>query len=165
MMREVADVLLHTGAVVHGGGVVAFALLLNLRSRMSNVPDEMLIRVYRAWGAGNGLSMALWVYGTVIRWPGSIQPDKPLPWAFSPNFSTYTGTLASVSGGLLALLWVSYILLEIWTLDDCRLTDQNGEITDRPRFDRAFANVTRHIAFNALIVVAIAVLTGLGGTI
>lgn len=165
MIREVAGALLELGAVVHGGGVVAFALLFRYRHRIVPGTDEGLVRVYRAWGAGNGLSLAAWVYGTLVRWPTTLHPGEGLPQAMGLNFST--AALSEASFGVLTLvtLWVSYVVLEIWTLDPARLLDRDGGITDRDAYTKTVRAVTTHLGFNALLVCVIAVLRGLGGAL
>ena len=50
----IADVLSVLAAMVHGGPLVAFALLINFRGAIPRVTDEDVIRVYRAFGGGFG---------------------------------------------------------------------------------------------------------------
>lgn len=165
MIREIAGALAEVGAVVHGGGVVAFALLFQFRRHLRFVDEAHLVRVYRGWGAGNGLSLAAWVYGTIVRFPDTVNPGAPLPWCYLPNFSTPGATLTSaVAIGMLAL-WISYVVLEIWTLDPGRLLDRDGEITDPTEFSATVRRVATHLMVNAVLVLLIAAGAGAGGRI
>jgi hypothetical protein len=165
MITELAGALAQLGAVVHGGGVVAFAALFAFRSRLSFVDDAHLVRLYRGWGAGNGLSLAAWVYGTILRYPSQVNPGDPLPWAYLPDFGGADAALKSVTAICMLVLWVSYVVLEIWTLDPGRLLDRDGVVTDVPAFADTVRRVTRHLGFNALLVIAIALCAGVGGRI
>lgn len=161
MIAEIGSVLVQLGAVVHGGALFAFALLFRYRRHIGGIEEAHLVRVYRAWGAGNGLSLAAWVYGSILRFPGSVNPGKSMPWSYLPNFGD--APLASAAALLLLALWVSYISLEIWTLDPCRLLDKDGVVAEPEPYAAAVRRVSAHLGVNALLVLAIAILTGLGG--
>lgn len=154
----IAHVLLTLSGMVHGGALVAFALLLNFRWAIPHVRDEDAVRVYRAFGAGFGLSLAVLIFSAIWLWATELYPGKGLPDAFTIPWDE---PLTVARLGLFFALWVSYVLLEIWTLEPCRLLDR-GEITDRPAYAAATSRVARHLALNALLFVAIASLSALG---
>lgn len=152
------DVLSTLAAMIHGGALVAFALLINLRRAIPRVADEDVIRVYRAFGGGLGLSLGVLIFSNIWRWWRDLGADRGLPDAFSiPWDDTLTVARLFTFGAF----WVSYVWLEIWTLDPCRLLD-SGEIQDRPAYTRAVSLVSAHIALNATLFVAVVVMSVLG---
>jgi hypothetical protein len=154
----IADLLAVLATMVHGGALVAFALLINLRRAIPKVADEDVIRVYRAFGGGFGLSLGALILANVFRWWRDLGGDRGLPDAFAiPWDDTLTVARLFVFGAF----WVSYIWLEIWTLDPCRLLD-NGTIQDRPAYTAATGRVATHIAIHAGLFVAVVVLGVLG---
>lgn len=154
----IADLLSTLAALIHGGALIAFALLINLRRAIPRVADEDVIRVYRAFGGGFGLSLGVLIFSNIYRWWRDLGADRGLPDAFSiPWDDTLTVARLFTFGAF----WVSYVWLEIWTLDPCRLLD-DGAIKDRPAYTAAVGRVSVHIAINALLFVAIVVMTQLG---
>lgn len=154
----IADLLAVLAAVVHGGPLIAFALLINLRRAIPRVADEDVIRVYRAFGGGFGLSLGVLIFSNLYRWWRDLGQDRGFPDAFSiPWDDTLTVARLAVFGAF----WVSYVWLEVWTLDPCRLLD-SGEIKDREKYTRAVGQVAVHIALNATLFVTLIVLTVLG---
>lgn len=154
----IAHVLLTLSGMVHGGALVAFAFLLNFRRAIPHVRDEDVVRVYRAFGAGIGLSLATLIFSAIWLWATEINPGKGLPDAFAVPWDD-TVTVARLA--TFFVLWVSYVALEIWTLEPCRLLDR-GEVTDRPAYAAATARVARHLAVNALLFCVVAALGALG---
>lgn len=147
----IADLLGTFAGMIHGGALVAFALLLNFRKAIPRVADEDVVRVYRAFGGGFGLSLGVLIFSSIYRWWRDLGGDRGLPDAFSiPWDDTLTVTRLFTFGAF----WVSYVWLEIWTLDPCRLLD-SGEIKDRPAYTRAVEQVSRHIAINATLFLVI----------
>ncbi len=154
----IADVLAALAAVVHGGALIAFALLINFRAAIPHVRDEDVIRVYRAFGAGFGLSLGALVFINLWRWWRDLGDGRGFPDAFSIPWGD---PLSVARLGVFGAFWVSYIALEIWTLDPCRLLDA-GDISDRPAYTAAVNRVAGHIAVNAALFVALLVITVLG---
>ncbi|MFN7146505.1 MAG: hypothetical protein ACK4YP_22210 [Myxococcota bacterium] len=146
-----ADLLSTLAGMVHGGALVAFALLLNFRKAIPRVTDEDVIRVYRAFGGGFGLSLGVLIFANIYRWWRDLGADRGMPDAFSiPWDDTLTVARLFTFGAF----WVSYVWLEIWTLDPCRLLD-GGTISDRPAYTAAVNRVSAHIALNALLFAAV----------
>lgn len=146
-----ADLLSTLAGMVHGGALVAFALLLNFRKGIPRVTDEDVIRVYRAFGGGFGLSLGVLIFANIYRWWRDLGADRGMPDAFSiPWDDTLTVARLLTFGAF----WVSYVWLEIWTLDPCRLLD-GGTISDRPAYTAAVNRVSTHIAVNALLFLAV----------
>jgi nitric oxide reductase large subunit len=161
-VTTLARVLETLGALVYGGPLIAFALLLTFRGRISSVRDEDVVRVYRAFGPGFGLAMGAMVFGALWRYPRLVNPGVGLPEAFSLRWGNSVEQLSAIQAILFVVLWVNYIALEIWTLEPCRLMDKDGQVTDRPTYAAATARVARHAAFNAVLFVVITVLHALG---
>jgi hypothetical protein len=150
----IADILATLATTVHGGALIAFAFLLNLRRAIPRVADEDVIRIYRAFGGGFGVSLGVFIFAEVWRWWRDLGAGRGLPDAFSiPWDDTLTVARLLVFGAF----WVSYVWLEIWTLDPCRLLD-NGDIKDRPAFTTATSRVATHIAINAVLFATVVVL-------
>jgi hypothetical protein len=137
--------LAHLAAMVHGGVLVAFALLLANRARIPHVREEDLVRVFRACGAILGLSLGAFLLGELWTWPalhnaGATGLDR---WAV-PRGETLRVLLFGT-------YWVGYVVLEVWTLDPCRLLDSDGLVTDRPAYASAVRAVARQVAVNATL--------------
>ena len=159
----IADVLAAVAGMIHGGGLVAFALLLNFRRAIPHVRDEDLVRVYRAFGAGFGLSLGVLVFSSLWRWgtqATSLAPEGGH--GFLDTFVTSMDGLTTARVATFFALWVSYVALEVWTLEPCRLLDR-GEVSDRPAYTAATNRVARHLALNAALFVTVVVLGVLGG--
>ncbi len=143
----IADLLSTLAAMVHGGALVAFALLINLRRAIPRVADEDVIRVYRAFGGGFGVSLGVLIFANLWIWWRDLGAERGLPDAFS---IPWDDTLTVARLFTFAAFWVSYIWLEIWTLDPLRLLDA-GEIKDRAAYTRSVDQVATHIAVNAVL--------------
>jgi len=154
----IADILATLAGMVHGGALVAFALLINFRRVIPRVSDEDVIRVYRAFGGGLGLSLGLLIFANIWRWYRDLGDGRGLPDAFAIPWDHPLDVARLFTFGA---FWVSYVWLEVWTLDPCRLLDA-GEIADRPAYTRAVGRVSLHIALNAALFVAVVVMGTLG---
>jgi hypothetical protein len=154
----IAAVIQALAGMAHGGGLVVFAILLNARRAMQHVRDEDVVRVYRAWGAGSGLSLGALIFSSAWLYATTVNPGQGLPDAFAlPTDDPLT--VARV--GLFGALWVSYVVLEIWTLDPCRSLDK-GDIVDRAAYAAATNRVARHLAFNAALFCVVVALGAMG---
>jgi len=151
----IADLLSTFAALVHGGALVAFALLINFRRAIPRVADEDVIRVYRAFGGGFGLSLGVLIFSNIWIWWRDLGAGRGLPDAFSVPWDD---SLTVARLFTFAAFWVSYVWLEIWTLDPLRLLD-SGEIKDREKYTRSVEQVALHIAINAALFLAVVALT------
>ena len=151
----IADLLSTFAGLVHGGALVAFALLINFRRAIPRVADEDVIRVYRAFGGGFGLSLGVLIFSNIWIWWRDLGAGRGLPDAFSVPWDD---SLTVARLFTFAAFWVSYVWLEIWTLDPLRLLD-SGEIKDREKYTRSVEQVALHIAINAALFLAVVGLT------
>ena len=159
----IADVLAALAGMIHGGGLVAFALLLNFRRAIPHVRDEDVVRVYRAFGAGFGLSLGVLIFSSLWRWGTQVTALNPGGGrGFLDTFLVPMDGLTMARVGVFFALWVSYVALEVWTLEPCRLLD-HGEVSDRPAYAAATGLVARHLALNAALFVTVVVLGVLDG--
>lgn len=147
----IAELLSTLSAMVHGGALITFALLINLRHAIPRVTDEDVMRVYRAFGAGFGLSLGVLIFSNIVIWWRDLGGGRGMPDAFSvPWDDTLTVARLFTFGAF----WVSYVWLEIWTLDPVRLLD-SGDIEDRAAYTRSVNRVATHIAINAVLFVSV----------
>lgn len=149
---DVALFYLHWLAVtVYGGSLFAFAVLLAARRRLAPLSSEAVVRAWRAWGAGLGLSMGTLIFtGLALRWRaygGFVWP-----------VATAADQMKLAASLVFLLLWFSSFHLEIWTLDPCRKLDQNGEIADRAAYEAAADRVTRQAWLNVALFCAVGLL-------
>lgn len=138
-----------------------WATLFLFRSRIQ-VPEEMLVRVYRAWGPVAGLSLGVWIFSQLYRFPGIANPGLGFPDSYRLGWGNWVHNLTTSRALLFGLLWVSYVILEVWTLEPCRLLDKDGVIQDRAVYSQTVRRVTRQLAFNALLLLGIVGLSALG---
>ncbi len=138
--------------MVHGGTLVTFALLFGCRSHLGAVSEAQLVRVFRACGAILGLSLGIFILLEVLtlsaQWhPGAVGVARfAVPAADVPRVA------------LFGAYWVSYAVLEIWTLDPCRLLDQQGVVTDPVAYGEAVRRVGAQVALNAVLFGAVVAL-------
>lgn len=154
----IASLLMSIAGMVHGGGLIAFAFLLNFRGAMKNVRDCDVIRVYRGFGAGFGLSLGVLVFASAWRFREVVGGGRGLPDAFTPPWDE---PLTVLRLALFGAVWVSYAVLEVWTLEPCRLLDRDG-VTDPVAYAAATDRVARHVALNAALFAAVVALGALG---
>ena len=154
------DALLALCSAVHGGTLIMFALLLNFRPLLAPLDTVSLIRAFRATGGTLGTTLGLFLFGVLFRWPFVVNPGAAWPDAYAVPVDDAL-TLARVV--VFFAYWVSYVWLEIWTLDPCRLLDRDGVITDEPAYLACASTSARHLAFNAVLFGAVIVLGALGG--
>lgn len=150
-MNTIIEIIQTIAAMTHGGALVAFALLLNLRHRMAGVRNEDVVRVFRGFGAGIGVSLGLTIYTSIYRFPEQFNPGKSFPHSYALHWETMADKLTTLQVLLFGVLWVSYGALEIWVLEPCRKLDQKGQITDPVAYAATTDRVSRHLAFNALL--------------
>jgi hypothetical protein len=150
-LHTALEVLLSLASTVHGGSLAAFALLLLGRKAIPFVDDVALVRVYRAWGAGIGLSLGVFWLAYASLWPSAHNPGAT---TLLDRFAVPMDPAVDLGGVQLALLlfyWINYVILEIWTLEPCRLLDRNGAVSDPAAYATTTRRVTLHLAFNAAL--------------
>lgn len=146
-LLSAAQGLLSLAGTVHGGSLAAFALLLIGRRAIPHVDDVALVRVYRAWGGGIGLSLGAFWLALGVVWPAVHNPGAA---ALLDMYAVPSGA-AAVQLGLLGVYWVNYVALEIWTLEPCRLLDRDGVVSDPAAYADTTRRVARHLALNAVL--------------
>jgi hypothetical protein len=144
------DLLARIAAVIHGGTLASGAILLFMRQALPPLREEDVVRAFRALGMILGLSLGAFILGEAVAWPGRVNPGATGLGQYAVPASAEGLRLA-----LFGLYWVSYVALEIWTLEPCRLGDRDGQIEDRPRYTSAARAVSRHALFNALVFLAV----------
>jgi hypothetical protein len=154
-MTTVLHVLNELAALVHGGALLTFAILVNARRAIPHVRTENVVRVYRAFGAGLGLSLGAFVPTDLWRHVHALHPGEALPGALALRFDSPDHTLLSVRMVLLFVLWVSYVHLEVWTLEPTRKLDRSGMVTDPEAYEAAATRVGLQLALNAALFAAL----------
>ncbi len=149
----------HLGAMVYGGSVIAFAVLLSVARRLESFDEVSVLDVYRAWGSGLGLAMGALIFGGLGAWylqhGGFVWP-----------LASEADQLSAVKLALFLVLWVSSFHLEIWTLEGIRKLQSQGSVSDPEAWGKAFDRVVSQLSVNAVLVVligAIGVAAGLSG--
>lgn len=150
-MSALLSVVNELALTVHAGALLVFAILLGARSHVRHVTEPQLVRVYRSFGAGIGLSMGALMATEIWRHCTTVNPGVSLPGALALDFSTMALTCWSGRALCMFALWVSYIVLEVWTLEPCRRLDQDGVVSDPGAYALATARVSRHLNLNALL--------------
>jgi hypothetical protein len=159
-LLPLADALLALSQAVHGGTLVTFALLLGFRGLTGPLGTVGVARAFRACGATLGTSLGLFILAALYRWPFAVHPGAPWPDAYAvPTDDPLTVARVVV----FVAYWVSYVWLEIWTLDGIRDLDKEGVIVDAAAYEGGAARAARHLGVNALLFAAIIVLGALGG--
>ena len=155
-MPLLAHLLQNLGFLLYGGPMVAFAILVAASGRIPHMQPWDIVRTYRSWGAGFGLSLGACVLGGLIRY-------YLMHHAFTWDMDTpeHTGVLLTFTTFL--LIWISNIKLEIWTLEPLRKLDQNGLVSDTDAYRAATARLSRHMALHALLVLVVAGLATASG--
>ncbi len=144
-------------ALVHGGALLTFAILINARRAIPHVRTEDVVRVYRAFGAGIGLSLGAFVPTDLFRHVHAVNPTLSLPHSLALRFDTADHSLLSVRMVLLLAVWVSYVWLEVWTVEPTRKLDKNGAVDDAVAYEAAATRVGRHLAVNAMLFAGVVV--------
>lgn len=144
--------LLHfAGVTVYGGSLFAFAVLLLARHHLAPLDTVAIVRAWRAWGAGLGLSMgALILAGLGLHyldrgafiWPTASAQDR----------------LFAAKCLFFLVLWASSFYLEIWTLDPARKLDGPEGVRDLVAYEACAGKVAAQAGANALLFLLIAAL-------
>ena len=154
-MQNAANLLQNIGFLLYAGPMVAFAILVAVRDRTGLAPWEIL-RVYRAWGAGFGLSLGATVFGGLARY-----------WldhgSFTWGWDTPAETITLATFVAFLVMWASNIKLEIWSLEPMRRLDRGGQVSDEAAYRAAAARFSRHLSFQGVLCVLVAALATLSG--
>ncbi len=138
-------------ATVYGGALFAFAILLNARRLVADGGAEHVVRVWWAWGPGQGLSLGLLILLGAVRYYLEVG-------GFSWPLETQPQQLTAAAHVVFLVMWGSSFHAEIWTLEPCRKLDHQGAVTDRPAYEAAAGAVARQVTFNALLFCAVGIL-------
>lgn len=144
-------ILRDLGFLAYGGPLLAFAFLLVFRAQVVALDTAGLVRAFRSWGPGLGLSLGLCVLCALT---AHALQHGGFAWSLDRP-------LEAVAWLSFLALWVSNIRLEIWTLDPLRLLDKDGTITDETAYADAAESLTRHLAGHGCLVVLTVVLVRL----
>lgn len=151
-----AHALHDLGMLLYGGPMVAFAILVALSPRLSHLATWDVVRTYRAYGAGLGLSMGAWVAGLVTR--HYLQQG-----AFTWSLETGQQQLLLASHLVFFALWVWNVRVEIWSLEPLRKLDRGGAVAAPGDYDAAARALARDMSLQAALVLAYVVLERLAG--
>ncbi|MSQ04089.1 MAG: hypothetical protein EXR71_19740 [Myxococcales bacterium] len=162
-MIEVMHVVNGVAAAVYGGGLLLFAILLLFRWSTPHVRTEDLLRVYRSFGAGFGLSLGAFIPSELYLHALGQNPGVSLPASLAAHWDTTEHSMLSARLALIFIGWVSYVHLEIWTLDPARTLDKEGHVVDPAAYEATAGRVSRQLAFNATLFTAVLVLGTLAG--
>ena len=146
---------------VYGGALAAFALLLLFRARIPHVRTEDIVRTYRAFGGALGVSLGIFVGTELFRHVTGSNAGVPLPGAMALHWETANEAMYSSKLLLLFVAWVSYIHLEVWTLEPARQLDPAGQISRPDAYAETTIRIARQLSFNAICFTAILVLGSL----
>lgn len=155
-LLPLAHALHDLGMLLYGGPFVAFTVLVALSGRLPHLARWDVVRTYRAWGAGLGLSMGAWVLGLLAR-------HYLLTGAFRWGWADAGQQLILASHLVFALLWAWNVRVEVWSLEPLRKLDRNGQVHDPAAYAAATARLSRDMALQSALVLAYVVLERLAG--
>lgn len=141
-MTLALQVLADLGTTVYAGTVLAFTALMLFRARVG--PSERVVRVFRAWGPGQGLAMGALILGHAGLY--YLQMG-----AFEWAARSPAEIAVIVQHVVFVVLWFSSFHLEIWTLEPTRKLDVDGAITDRDAYEKAARKATVQLVLNSLL--------------
>ena len=147
-METVAELLWRLGFLLYGGPIVAFAILVSAASRIPDIQPWEIVRTYRCWGPGLGLSLGAAILGGLT---GHYLTHGSFTWAWSSPVERWE--LATWL--CFFLLWVSNLKLEVWTLEPLRKLDRSGQIEDPEAYREGVRPLSRHLVVQAVLVVAV----------
>ena len=156
-VAALASVVRDLGFVVYAGGIACFALLAALSARVGGPPTAQVLRMFRAFGPGLGISLGLTIFAALL---GHFATMGSFSWGVHPDTGGLPGLLA---WGVFFAAWVSNIQLEVWTLEPLRKLDPagTGQATDAAALEHATRRVVRHLGLQAGLVGLVVVLARL----
>jgi len=147
-MLYTALILRDLGLMMYGGPIIAFTILIATARFHQTVSLPDVIRTYRRFGVGLGLSLGATIFGMLVAY--YLEHG-----AFRWGWQTPTEQVTLAAWLTFLVMWISNIRLEIWTLDPLRMLDVEGIITNETEY-RASARVLLSHLFvhSGLIVLA-----------
>jgi hypothetical protein len=153
MLLDLALLVRDLGFLLYGGPMVAFAVLVVLRDRLPGAASHEVIRTYRSWGPGLGLSLGACVFGALAA-----------HWLTYGAFDwTLDRPLEAAAWLMFLLMWMSNIQLEVWTLEPLRKLDRDRGLADPAQYADKSPRLARHMGVQAALVLFVAVLGRLAG--
>lgn len=145
-----AHILQELGFLLYGGPLVAFTILITLAGTMPHMKQWDLVRSYRAWGPGLGISLGISIFGMLAGY-----------WlengAFSWGWESIEDQQVLLAWLTFLVMWASNLKLEVWTLEPLRKLDIDGVVSDEAAYAAGTARLLRHMWFHAALIVAVAV--------
>ena len=148
-MLTAAQILHTLGFLLYGGPLVAFTILITTADVIPHVKRWDLVRVYRAWGPGLGLSLGATILGRLTAY--YIENG-----AFSWGWSSPEEIQVTAAWLTFFAMWISNLKLEVWTLEPLRKLD-DGTITDEAAYASATQQLVRHMWVHAILILAVAI--------
>lgn len=150
-LATAAAVLHDLGMLLYGGPMVAFTVLVALSTRLPALRPWEIVRAYRAWGAGFGLSMGTWVLGL-------LTSHYLATGAFRWSTDDPAGRWTLAAHLVFLALWFWNIRVEIWSLEPLRKLDQGRVIADEQAYSAATRRLSLDMGLQSLLVLAYVVL-------
>ncbi len=151
-LAPLANALHAVGMVLYAGPMVAFSVLVALRRRLPHMQPWDVIRTYRAFGAGLGLSMGAWVFGLLL---GYYIDHGAFAWSFDSPAARWTSARFLV----FLALWAWNLRVEVWSLEPLRKLDQRGVVADPAAYGAAAGRLLRDMGLQSVLCLAYVVLT------
>ncbi len=152
MSREYVALVLHvTGVLFYGGPLLCFALIMPFSKKLGGLSPWHVDRVYRAMGPISGLGFGAAILGGILVF---YLQNGSFTWAWG---SAEQGLLFAKHMLFLAL-WVSYTVLEVWTLEPLRRLDDAEAPSDPTAYMSARSRVVRHVQLNAVLFLTVSLL-------
>ncbi len=146
-MLTAAQILQNLGFLLYGGPLVAFTVLITAAGALPHMKRWDLVRCYRAWGPGLGISLGVSIFGMLAAY-----------WlehgAFSWGWSTPEETRILAAWLTFFVMWVSNLKLEVWTLEPLRKLDGADGVTDEGAYSAATGRLLRHMWIHSILILA-----------
>ncbi|MFT5685093.1 MAG: MFS family permease, partial [Myxococcota bacterium] len=147
-MLTAAQILQNLGFLLYGGPLVAFTILIATADALPHMKRWDLVRSYRAWGPGLGISLGASIFGMLVAY-----------WlehgSFSWGWSTPDEVQILAAWLTFFVLWVSNLKLEVWTLEPLRKLDSDGIVQDEAAYTAATGRLLRHMWFQTVIILVV----------
>lgn len=143
-LAPLAAALHDLGMVLYVGPMVAFTVLIAMHRRLRPMQPWDVVRTYRAWGAGLGLSMGAWVLGLLL---GYYIDQGAFVWRFDSPTARWTTARFLV----FLALWAWNLRVEVWSLEPLRRLDQDGVVADPGSYAAATARLVRDMALQSVL--------------
>jgi hypothetical protein len=147
-MLTAAQILQNLGFLLYGGPLVAFTVLITARSAIPHMKAWDLVRSYRAWGPGLGISLGVSIFGMLTAY--YLEHGS-----FSWGWSSPEEVQILAAWLTFFVLWVSNLKLEVWTLEPLRRLDRGGIVSDEAAYQTATGRLLRHMWLHAVLILAV----------